>query len=1207
VPNKLPQDLLDAFQSNNLIPVIGAGVSMSLTDEEGKRIFPSWGELLSHAADEIMDYGEVKLANGIRAMLDLGDFQQAAKYARQGLQGTRWSKFFRAHFEVPLSRISEGSKTLPKAIWGLGNRVLTLNYDKVLRGTCPDIGCLIELDNDNKAELADFKRGTLQAPAIWHFHGRVDNISTVIFTAESYDTLYAETNENYKAALEVFRGLCRDQRLLFVGCSLEDAELLHEMVTQHQLFDGNTGPHYALVCQNQYDAIKSKVDGLPVELLTFEAFGDPLVKLVNSIAIHVPLQQGAGQVPVHQQADQQTPQVREGGKKIALLTASPLNEEQHYSRLIKEFKKIACPIDHFNLCIDNLNNLQGYDYLLILSKVIKDKLLIENDHLCRRLISFEELEEEIGNERTAGVFIFVDQLPDSASTVKLHLPTLILADLEKKHLDSAVFQLFKKNNLDYFENSQLLNRTAFELCPLTEKIKGDYNIRHQTTPLPDSIDPKTVRNFVGRTGDLEQICRKLMALKEDGEVLTVKGSGGIGKTTTVKKVAVALAERGYFEGGINFVDCEPITDSQQFRYKVAAAFNLEQAEDLRQHLRDHHDQQSRLILIDNFETLLYLDDHQEIKAVLGLICDYATIVITSRERLQIEGEVVYEMRQFTTDEAVELFVAGLDYPIISTDDMTLLRQEILENLLDNNPLAIRLITGNMPKGKSFNALKEELESNLFSKISDSELEVFDNSSDLNIARKKSIYGSIRYSYNHLLDNEQRAFELLSLFPDGIEMETFKRVTHDQINTKNSNNSELQQMMITDHVIKALENKSMIENNSGQIKLQSIVGKFAEAQLRRRDNIAHYYRNAFIYNRTFASALINLKGVNERRALMIFNSHQGNYLKSISYCNKFDFDSAELIDYLEDLSVLFIEICSLGGWIRELSMLVDYFHGKDRQCADAQLLLVRYFDGDFDSAFTGIKQLIPLEKIATLDRTIHSDLSLAETAFNIYLMEGEVLYATKYYASHKRRWASYPDPLFFLGEYNQQLAESCKNDFFTLELQSNMDLSALEAIDAYLSGLYDKAHLERMQVSYIRSKLVPLQRQEIEVLVTVNPYTRGLKELMLAFVEPDAIKKSELYQDAIAHLGHIKYYYVEALYFFAKFLQTHNPAKFDSYYRQGLDLAQNYHYRFLQFCFEQLLHPTSMDYDSRNYPLPDNENFTDYIQFLIKDNKHRKDN
>ncbi len=90
---KLPQDLLKVFQDKNLIPVVGAGVSMSLTDEEGNRIFPSWVELLNHAADALREEGNETFANVIISMLAVNDFQQAASYARKGLKGGLWSQF----------------------------------------------------------------------------------------------------------------------------------------------------------------------------------------------------------------------------------------------------------------------------------------------------------------------------------------------------------------------------------------------------------------------------------------------------------------------------------------------------------------------------------------------------------------------------------------------------------------------------------------------------------------------------------------------------------------------------------------------------------------------------------------------------------------------------------------------------------------------------------------------------------------------------------------------------------------------------------------------------------------------------------------------------------------------------------------------------------------------------------------------------------
>ncbi len=1196
--DNIPQSLRDAVNSKRLIPIVGAGVSKSIKNKQGEQIFPSWAELLRLAASELRNQTEPDNAQLVEIFLGKQDYQQAARYAYEGLKGSNWTTFFKSQFDPVLDSLNANSASLPKAIWQLSNQIITLNYDKTLQWAHKQPAQVSIIHNHSLAELADFQRSNREKPEVWHLHGHIDNCAELILTPNGYQKLYAtstDTEVHYKAALNTLRTVSRIKSLLFIGCSLDDAELLSEIHHEQTLFAENTSPHYALVHKDEEARIKTKLDGANIKLIAFEDFGDPLVKLIEDLADHAP-QQLVPTIEVQSQ-----PQLNTNHKKIALLSANPLDQTQddleknRYADLLKEFKKIPCAIDHFCLSIENLNNLHDYDYVLILSKVIKNKLLIENEYLCSQNILFTELEEQIGNESVSGVFIFVDQLPNETTTSALRLPTLILPKLEKNVLAGLIFQLFKKNDLNYFKNAQLLNPEAFSLSPLTEKT--NHHFHQQKTQLPDNIDPKTVRNFIGRTNDLEQICRKLLSLEEQSGILTIKGSGGIGKTTIIKKLTVALAERGYFAGGINFVDGEFITDFQQFKNKVASAFHLEQAEDAQQHLREHYDHQPRLIIIDNLETLLYLDDTQQIKAFLSFICDYATLVVTSRETLQIEGEVVYEMRQFTTDEAFELFISGIEARKIAADEIALLRQDILENLLDNNPLAIKLITGNMPKGKSLSALKEELETNLFSKISDSELELFDDKPALNIARKKSIYASILYSYHHLTDEEKIAFELLSLFPDGINLETFKRLSSEQ-----EKSASPRKLMITDKIIKSLENKSMLENNSGQIKLQSIVGKFAEVQLHRRDDYCRYYQKAFEYIQSLADALVRR---NNSHALKIFNSQQGNFLKSISYCNQVAIDTSELLIFFDDLVVLFIKICSLKGFIRELTLRANDFNNMDRRCVDSILLNARYFDGDFQNAFDDLKQLAPLESLASLDRSKANERLLVSNALSIYRMEGEALYDANYDVKNDIVRHEFPIFCLSLGELNQQLAECYQDNFFSLEVLANLDLLSLKKIDDYLAKLYDKAHLERTQGSYTRSKIMPLERDKIEILVIVNPYTRGLKNLMLAFIEQDVTTSNELYQQAIKQLEHIKYYYVEALYFYAKFLQEQKQDEFQSIYKKGLALAQKHHHRFLQYRFEQLINPTGKLYSTQDYPLPNNEDFTGYIQKLINKRKHAK--
>ena len=265
---KLPISLINAFLEKKLIPVVGAGVSMSLKRKNGDNLFPSWTELLHDAADCLEVEAKSDIAIAVKAMLKLKKYEQAADLVREGLTGKLWDKFFNEKFNVKKNDISEDSLALPQAIWKISNKVITLNYDKVLRFACPELG-VAELDNNSKEKLACFIGSDHNSHMVWHMHGHIDSTNEIIFTSESYNKLYSDKNTAYLAAIKTFQTLCIDKALIFVGCSLDDAELLKQISVQHQLFGSNTGPHYALIKESDEAAIKAKLNGLPIELITF--------------------------------------------------------------------------------------------------------------------------------------------------------------------------------------------------------------------------------------------------------------------------------------------------------------------------------------------------------------------------------------------------------------------------------------------------------------------------------------------------------------------------------------------------------------------------------------------------------------------------------------------------------------------------------------------------------------------------------------------------------------------------------------------------------------------------------------------------------------------------------------------------------------------------------------------------------------------------
>lgn len=490
--NNIPKTLKDAFANKTLIPLVGAGVSMSLRNKSDKKLFPSWSELLEHAGERLVNESKENHANIIKSALAENDYQTAADWARKGLTGGLWNQFFKDVFDINRSDIDEASLALPKAIWNLSERVVTLNYDKTLSFACHQPDDVKELDNTRKDALLDFSRNKLGKPAVWHLHGNLDNLGKIILTSESYSRLYAESDSDYKAALSTLQSICSTANLIFIGCSLEDADLLQELGRQHNIFAGNIGPHYALVREIDRESIKEKLKDFPfIDVIPFDDFGQPLLDTIASIS--TPIHETRASITV---AKVETPVsvAVTSTKRIAILTANPIGENYDYRASTKELEKLDCEITYYPLTIKALNELDGFDYIFIFSRLIKNNIVIEDEALQSARSNFKNIEDNIGNGSTKGIFIFLDHAvkdvfdsPEVSNDIEsLQLPVIILPSLEKSQLDSFRFQYFKKCNIDYISEAAIANRDKFQLGEL----KGSKSINKSKSILSDSIDKK---------------------------------------------------------------------------------------------------------------------------------------------------------------------------------------------------------------------------------------------------------------------------------------------------------------------------------------------------------------------------------------------------------------------------------------------------------------------------------------------------------------------------------------------------------------------------------------------------------------------------------------------------------------------------------------------------------------------------------------------
>src|SRR5665648_29324 len=186
-----------------------------------------------------------------------------------------------------------------------------------------------------------------------------------------------------------------------------------------------------------------------------------------------------------------------------------------------------------------------------------------------------------------------------------------------------------------------------------------------------------------------------------------------------------------------------------------------------------------------------------------------------------------------------------------------------------------------------------------------------------------------------------------------------------------------------------------------------------------------------------------------------------------------------------------------------------------------------------------------------------------------------------------------------------------DDFFINEKKFNEAELSIDEIDISIKNTFEKQHLGLFNAYYVKAKLGQINKNQINKLVIINPYTLGLKYLILALAEKDNIRASELYMKSIENLKHIKYYHIEAIYFYAKHLKSIGCTDYCYWLSNGKELAKKYRYSFHNYKFRCLEHDVTEKFDDNEeigfiYPELDNyiADVNDYSCSQIENKKKR---
>ena len=193
--------------------------------------------------------------------------------------------------------------------------------------------------------------------------------------------------------------------------------------------------------------------------------------------------------------------------------------------------------------------------------------------------------------------------------------------------------------------------------------------------------------FIGREGPLETLAGHLNAGQR---LITLMGTGGTGKTRLALRYAHAW--RGDFAGGAWWCDLAAARTLDGIVHAVAQGLDLPlgKGDPVAQIGKALAGRGPALLLLDNFEQVVAMAE-----ATVGLWLAQAPecrIVVTSRERLHIRGEVCQVLAPFSADEGVAMFQqrALAAWPGFAPDATEQAALVPLVRLLDGLPLAIEL-------------------------------------------------------------------------------------------------------------------------------------------------------------------------------------------------------------------------------------------------------------------------------------------------------------------------------------------------------------------------------------------------------------------------------------------------------------------------------------------------------------------------------------
>ncbi len=354
-----------------------------------------------------------------------------------------------------------------------------------------------------------------------------------------------------------------------------------------------------------------------------------------------------------------------------------------------------------------------------------------------------------------------EQVPDLSPGIEEIVQRALAKEPEQRFASVKNFAMALRNP------AQAASPSLTSHAPIAER----KMLRNVVKPEPLWKVPTTFTSLVGREQDVAAI--EAMLMRPEVRLLTLLGTGGIGKTRLALQVARRM--RAFFADGVCFAGLASTSDASLI------PLIIEETLGIRRSANQSIIKQVEFFLRDK-QLLLILDNFEQVVTAAALIEDLLTacpllkIVVTSRAVLHLRAEYEYpvapltlpDLKQspagedFVNSAAIALFVQRAQ-AVLPTFRLTQANAHTIGEIcvqLDGLPLAIELAAARIsllpPRA-------------LLARLS-RRFEVLTSGPRTLPARQQTLRNTLKWSYELLDANEQQLFRRLSVFVGGWTLE-----------------------------------------------------------------------------------------------------------------------------------------------------------------------------------------------------------------------------------------------------------------------------------------------------------------------------------------------------------------------------------------------------------------------------------------------------